>query len=173
MSNRILMGALATITLLSCAGASKADDSKKPFAVRLGVFAPTDADVRSASSAGGFFGLSFFLNHKTNSQTLLSLDWDGTGLDVSGVNVTSGSLILTGRHFSTPGAATGPYYGLGLGIFQTSGSADGFTVNGDVQVGGKVVGGVMSKSGNFFEGGYVHSGATGSSGLTVTYGFRF
>lgn len=173
MSRHILTVALAAVTLLSFAGASRADDSKKPFAVRLGVFAPTDSDVRSASSAGGFFGISLFLNHKSTSQTLLSLDWDGTGLDVSGVNVTSGSFILTGRHFTTAGTASGPYFGLGLGVFQTSGSADGFTVNGDVQVGGKLVGGVMSKSGNFFEGGYVHSGATGSSGLTVTYGFRF
>ena len=173
MSRHILTVALAAVTLLSFAGASRADDSKKPFAVRLGVFAPTDSDVRSASSAGGFFGISLFLNHKSTSQTLLSLDWDGTGLDVSGVNVTSGSFILTGRHFTTAGTASGPYFGLGLGVFQTSGSADGVTVNGDVQVGGKLVGGVMSKSGNFFEGGYVHSGATGSSGLTVTYGFRF
>jgi hypothetical protein len=168
------MGALATITLLSCAGASRADDSKKPFAVRLGVYLPTDSTARTVASVGANVGLSFFLNAKTNSQTLLSVDLDGTAVSSSGVSVGYGSLGITGRHFSQPGQGSGPYFGAGLGIYTSSITLDGYgSVDNGAKLGAKLLAGIMAKNGSFAEAAYSYTSTNLTGGLTVTYGFRF
>lgn len=174
MSNKIVTGALAAFTLLSCAGASRADDSKKPFAVRLGVYLPTDSAAREVSSVGANVGLSFFLNAKTNSQTLLSVDLDGTAISSSGLSLGYGSFGITGRHFAQPGQGSGPYYGAGLGIYKSSLKIEGLG-EGDTgsKFGARLLAGTMTKNGSFAEAAYNFTGESVTGGLTVTYGFRF
>lgn len=174
MSIKIVTGALAAITLVSCAGASRADDSKKPFAVRLGVYLPTDSTAREVSSVGANIGLSFFVNAKSSSQTLLSIDLDGTAVTSSGVSVGYGSIGVTGRHFSKPGQGSGPYFGGGLGIYTSSVTLDGYgSVDNGAKLGAKILAGTMSRSGSFTEAAYNYTSTDLTGGLTITYGFRF
>ena len=57
-------------------GISHADERKNAPAVRLEIMLHRAADNGSSSSVGAANGVSFVLNHKQETQTLLSLEID-------------------------------------------------------------------------------------------------
>lgn len=164
-------GIMLLVLVITSSTATRADDSRKGFAIRGGVLLPTNKDVMNDAPSGTGGGLSFFINHRSKSRTLFSLDFDSTELRFNNGDILSSwGTVLTFRHYiSSTNAGRGFYVGAGVGSYL---STFNLLYDGVSKSGGKLVFGLMRWH-DFSEIGYHHTGDVGSSGLQVGYGIRF
>lgn len=191
--NRLAFAAVAALALgitgLGAGSSAHAQDTlkvQKPFSVKLGVFLPTDGDIKDVFGSTWFSGgLSYdFAKSKSTSPVLYQLYFDYTerkktydGVDVTGrlLGVGPAAKFLLGSATSE----AQPYVGIGIGYYDTkiAASDGGVTISrSEGRFGGKLFAGYQLKSGFFGEADYTYVSeidGTQPGGVGLRLGYRF
>ncbi len=163
----LLLGA----ALGGVAAGARADDAApvvKPITIKLGVFLPSDGNLKSAVGKTWFSaGADYAFNKQGAGQSVMPLAYvDYAGKSSHGLNVDYVGVGIGVRGYgSAPGTGTTtPYFGAGVGPYFLHGSGGGSSTN-ETRLGGKVAVGVELQQTFLLEANYTYAGKV--SGVTV------
>ena len=152
----------------------------KPIAIKLGVFLPSNGDVKNAIGKTWFSaGAEYAFSKIGDQQNLLPLAYvdyagkSGHGINADYVGVGPGARY----YFSAPGASTSvtPYVGAGIGAYFLHASGNGDSVN-KTKFGFRVNAGVEFQQMYLLEVNYTNAGSesgTRFDGVNIQAGVRF
>jgi hypothetical protein len=174
-----------------CAPAARAQEQEKPFRLFLGGYFPTNSDTKDVIGDTEFsWGMSYDVPSKKPMPAKIAVYFDGVwanadsvgGLDVDFHYLGIGPMAR--YYLGQKGGGDAPqksrfYLGGGFGIYWiTAQIVDnaGFyvsTLDNDIKLGGKLLGGVEFGKSFLVEGDYTWPGSSKGNGWNLRAGFRF
>ena len=180
----ILAGAVVAGLLPTVAGHAQSADTQpvqRPISIKLGVFLPSDGNVKSAVGNTAFTaGADYAFTKTATASPILPLAYvDYAGKSKNGVRLSFVSVGVGVRAYANRATNTkvAPFYGAGIGAYFLNGSGGG-TSNNNTVLGGKVNLGVELNQGPFLEAAYQVTGkyknsSSNANGLSFMVGDRF
>ncbi len=175
----ILLGA----SLAGIAAGARADDAApvvKPVTIKLGVFLPSNGNIKDALGKTWFSaGADYAFNKQGTGQSVMPLAYvDYAGASRHGLK---GDFVGVGAgvrgYASAPGASTtAPYFGAGVGAYFIHASANGGGSTNTTRFGGKINVGVEFQQMYLLEANYTYAGkvsGTTVDGFGIQAGVRF
>ena len=174
----ILLGA----SLCGVTSAARADDAapvQKPVTIKLGVFLPSNGNLKNAVGKTWFSaGADYAFNKQGGGQSVMPLAYvDYAGKSSHGLNVNYTAVGLGVRGYGSPPgtSTTAPYFGVGVGAYFIHASGGGDTTN-DTRLGGKVNLGIEFQQMYLLEANYTYAGKVSgvtADGFNIQAGLRF
>ena len=169
-------------TLCGIAAGARADDAEpvqKPITIKLGIFLPSNGDIKNAIGKTWFSaGADYAFNKQGAGQSLMPLAYvDYAGRSSHGINADFAGVGAGLRGYgSPPGTSTmAPYFGAGVGAYFIHASGGGNSTN-DTRFGGKINIGVEFQQTYLLEANYTYAGkvsGTTVDGFNIQAGLRF
>ena len=155
MKNFVLPIVLSVIALSSMASANADQQVQKPWTVQVGAGWPGQSSAKNfegdtAWNAGVDYAFS-----KSNAvePMLTSVYFDYTGASDHGNSLNTYGVGIGGRQYFGRSANMSPYYGAGVGVYDTDGKGGGNSKS-QTNIGGKVLVGLQFTGAYFVQVGY-------------------
>lgn len=180
MKKTMIVGALGAL-LCAAAGAQAqtAEPVQKPITIKLGVFLPSNGDVKDVLGKTWFSaGADYAFNKQGDTQNVMPLAYvDYAGSNKNGVKANFIGVGAGVRYYTSPPgtSSTTPYVGAGVGAYFIHASGGGDSTN-NTRIGGKINLGVEFQQMYLVEANYTYAGkvsGTTLDGFGIQAGVRF